>query len=708
MMSLERDTSTTTGYPSSNHNDRKVAVEYDRLDKCVTELREMLNSMGSKVDVLAYMQAIRGGTDVVESEADLRMFLLVENYNIYSAAKRCIAYWNHRMSIFGRQNYTNIISLAGDGAMDVSDIATLEDGTLAVLPDDVHGNILLCIDESRQYQQCSAASRLRSIFYVLSVLAKRKDPNSINSLCLLVLIRPTNFSFGEIVRSLIHLLQYAIPIHVHALHFASLVPEQEKGNFEEKAIPIIQKEIGNWFHDRTHIHICLSQSDLVENLIPFGLLPENLPNTIGGMWDYNEVDLWLKWRSEAERAESKMSPKSRKALLESMLSDGSDSSTSSDTRRTEKLGQSGNLSMGSAQGANETITSFEENSGSVNESNEDIENRSEILRKRNAVYSKRKYYKKKLEVERLEQTRHDLEVGNRTLTRENQRLTSLLVDAQEKVKIHDAIKIMCNSRSSTIQIPPQERIIGTIAGPHSPVASFNLLNNVVASLMSNPLSASVMTTGQQGVNMNSLSSIMHMVRLLQQRQDAEQSIVDQIQLNELQQLAMLQISNLLGVENTGQTQSITQESLLSRGHGSSLLNMNQNLIDRVESSLASSQQQVRHENTSPAVVPTNVLELLAAIPLQRNHLNSVQPDVQPSAARIDHQQQSEALQQNLAPTNILDLLSARLLQNETLRLGQNSIGPTDQNQQQHSQSFQQSIALIEYLLRRRQQEDESR
>jgi hypothetical protein len=55
------------------------------------------------------------------------------------------------------------------------------------------------------------------------------------------------------------------------------------------------------------------------------------------------------------------------------------------------------------------------------------------LRKRNAIYSKRKYYKKKMEVERLEMSKSELGVANQRLRTENQMLELALQEAQAKV-----------------------------------------------------------------------------------------------------------------------------------------------------------------------------------------------------------------------------------------------------------------------------------
>jgi hypothetical protein len=62
------------------------------------------------------------------------------------------------------------------------------------------------------------------------------------------------------------------------------------------------------------------------------------------------------------------------------------------------------------------------------------------LRKRNAVYSKRKYYKKKVEVERLEMSKSELGVANQRLRTENQMLELALQEAQAKVLAVESLR----------------------------------------------------------------------------------------------------------------------------------------------------------------------------------------------------------------------------------------------------------------------------
>jgi hypothetical protein len=67
-------------------------------------------------------------------------------------------------------------------------------------------------------------------------------------------------------------------------------------------------------------------------------------------------------------------------------------------------------------------------------SDEEAERQAE-QRRRNALYSKRKYYKKKIEIEQLESRKFELTIANTRLKEDNARLESILEDAQDKIQL---------------------------------------------------------------------------------------------------------------------------------------------------------------------------------------------------------------------------------------------------------------------------------
>lgn len=110
----------------------------------------------------------------------------------------------------------------------------------------------------------------------------------------------------------------------------------------------------------------------------------------------------------------------------------------------------------------------------IQESSQEIEKKAETLRKRNAVYSKRKYYKKKIEVDRLDQTRLDLEAKNRNLNNENQRLEALVAGAEKTVRIVESQR---NLNELNLLRAPRSLDVATIRNSGSDHR--NQLNNLL-------------------------------------------------------------------------------------------------------------------------------------------------------------------------------------------------------------------------------------
>jgi hypothetical protein len=79
-------------------------------------------------------------------------------------------------------------------------------------------------------------------------------------------------------------------------------------------------------------------------------------------------------------------------------------------------------------GRNKTLTA-----SSRSGANMSAKERAAMLRQRNAVYSRRKYYKKKMEVSSLEAIKIDLETDNQRLQVENMRLATLFIEANQKI-----------------------------------------------------------------------------------------------------------------------------------------------------------------------------------------------------------------------------------------------------------------------------------
>lgn len=75
-----------------------------------------------------------------------------------------------------------------------------------------------------------------------------------------------------------------------------------------------------------------------------------------------------------------------------------------------------------------------------------------FVRKRNALYSKKKYYKRKQEVANMTESMHDLRNKNNQIRKKNFQLEALLIDARRKVEMH--LRLVASAKLSEMA-PPQ-------------------------------------------------------------------------------------------------------------------------------------------------------------------------------------------------------------------------------------------------------------
>jgi hypothetical protein len=76
----------------------------------------------------------------------------------------------------------------------------------------------------------------------------------------------------------------------------------------------------------------------------------------------------------------------------------------------------------------------------------------EFVRKRNALYSRRKYHRKKIEVEVLRNQSTDLSQQNYDLKKEGDRLERLLMAARSQVAIYEATVGRSGDAASEVQV----------------------------------------------------------------------------------------------------------------------------------------------------------------------------------------------------------------------------------------------------------------
>jgi hypothetical protein len=117
------------------------------------------------------------------------------------------------------------------------------------------------------------------------------------------------------------------------------------------------------------------------------------------------------------------------------------------------------------------------------------DSRAADIRSRNALYSKRKYYKKKIEVERLEGLKHELTMSNVNLKDDNARLEVMLTEAHKRIRVFDSVGVLGKKSQSQLQqrdpparMNPSSSAVGETILPHSAPAPESISTSTAALL----------------------------------------------------------------------------------------------------------------------------------------------------------------------------------------------------------------------------------
>lgn len=249
---------------------------------------------GEKADLL---EALRVAPHLVATESDPFRFLSFKNYDTWAAAQALVTYWKRRREIFGARAFLPM-TITGDGAMTMEDIAYLRAGYLLFLPDDDHGRTVVCIDSSRKLNN-SLEKRIRSAFYI-SQVASETESSQTEGVVAIVLIRLLRHEPGS---PQVHaLVKNTFPMKVKTFHMVNCLPYSS-------AFWILQvflNAIVRFFQHitttyKTSIHASRNEQQTLQELESHGLRKEGLPVEIGGSWSYDSFPQWLAYRERVER-----------------------------------------------------------------------------------------------------------------------------------------------------------------------------------------------------------------------------------------------------------------------------------------------------------------------------------------------------------------------------------------------------------------------
>jgi hypothetical protein len=243
----------------------------------------------------ALLEARQRMPNTVNKEAHPIRFLRFENYNTWAAAQRLAGYWTVRKMVFCERAFLPM-NQTGEGTLNSDDVALLNTGFIAFLPDDTNGHSVLCLDGSRR-PNCTDATRSRVAFYAASLACENDMTQREGCVVLSALNTP---KLDQTIKKNVAFVYEVFPFKVHSHHIGHCPTVHRPGEniaylqkyFLNTLVPLALRLVGKFAGKRTIVHAVDSTEELRQELEMYGLVKKNLPECMGGTWSYSQFPQW--------------------------------------------------------------------------------------------------------------------------------------------------------------------------------------------------------------------------------------------------------------------------------------------------------------------------------------------------------------------------------------------------------------------------------
>ena len=404
-----------------------------------------------------YTIALKLVPDLVNKETRIIDFLRTENFNAVNAAKRLCLYWKHRFKICG-DRWLFPMNLTGSGALSPSDVALLQTGFQIVFQRDPEDGLLVLLDESRVGRSMKLDERAstRIAFYYGTIFTD--EVTQLHGATLVHIVnaagpQPTRDDFAEgrrmICTGLPMRFKQILVTRGHSLNGKGEDIEAVKNLMENTAMAVQFNYI-----QLPRVVMAASPEATLKLLESAGCRKALLPPCIGGEFDYAQLTDWVGMRFALENAMSGGSDASLSTCIaDKVVSAAATAAALAQPRQPEAIAKqpqhgkqerempsppvSPPKERQSPPIAPASVPAIRTNSKSGKPKIDETATpktgetlSTEEIRKRNALYSRRTYHKRKMELSSLEEQVKLLEPRNKALREENLRLERLVHDAK--------------------------------------------------------------------------------------------------------------------------------------------------------------------------------------------------------------------------------------------------------------------------------------
>lgn len=343
-----------------------------------------------------YEAAIEVVPQLVENETKVVDFLRTENYNPVSAATRLALYWKYRKIIFG-ERWLLPMNQTGTGALSTEDIDVLKTGYKIAFQRDPSDGLMVLTDDTR-LSRAPGHTNTRIMFYYATIFTD--EPTQVQGATLLHVIQSGEKPDIDLQTDGWEMLRTGLAMKVKQILVVVAPHQEDQAAILQRAQ---QTALAEEFKSRHRAELILSDSvaATLQKLEGRGCGKPLLPSCIGGAFDYTQFAEWMRMRISVEDilSATQVSNNNRSTVSEAQA-DVSEEDPSLSLESTNKKRKSdGNLDP-------------------------------ESIKKRNALYSRRMYHKRKLELLSLQEQCKVLQTRNDFLKQEATRLEGLLKRAR--------------------------------------------------------------------------------------------------------------------------------------------------------------------------------------------------------------------------------------------------------------------------------------
>lgn len=272
----------------------RTKVDYSlSLSDVEAEILAMMDSLPLD-EKAAYLEALRRCPGVVRVESNVHRFLRAHDFNHKRAAQKLASHWTKRKELFGERAFRPLLDLSGRGALSDQDLLLIRSGMMVLLPEDAEGRPVVCTNPERLgYQIVSAISKLRLMFYWYVRVSENPVAQQ-EGIVLLRIKRKPNYVQHDHQNQVLDLLNEALPVKIHSLHWCCIMPTDIQHTFQNTLVPhgtrLFQENLR--IQKQPILHLTNTAEQMLACLEAHGLKRRNLPPTLGGAWTYADFDSW--------------------------------------------------------------------------------------------------------------------------------------------------------------------------------------------------------------------------------------------------------------------------------------------------------------------------------------------------------------------------------------------------------------------------------